>query len=100
MDVGNAKSGESFSQSMLRRADRLPFRGLEPRRTWSIEKMASTPKHRAPQRRLRQQQAERRRLEAALEEGLRETFPASDPVAVTEPRRQAAQTCDVEPERS
>ena len=28
------------------------------------------------------------RLEAALEEGLQETFPASDPVAVTEPRRQ------------
>ena len=26
-----------------------------------------------------------RRLEKALEEGLRETFPASDPVAVTEP---------------
>jgi hypothetical protein len=31
---------------------------------------------------------ERNRLEAALEEGLQETFPASDPVAVTEPRRQ------------
>jgi nicotinate phosphoribosyltransferase len=28
---------------------------------------------------------EKRRLEAALEEGLQETFPASDPVAVTEP---------------
>jgi nicotinate phosphoribosyltransferase len=28
---------------------------------------------------------EKRRLEGALEEGLRETFPASDPVAVTEP---------------
>lgn len=27
----------------------------------------------------------RRRLERALEEGLEETFPASDPVAVTEP---------------
>jgi len=33
--------------------------------------------------------AERQRLEAALEEGLEETFPASDVVAVTEPRRQA-----------
>jgi len=30
-------------------------------------------------------QARRARLEQALEEGLRETFPASDPVAVTEP---------------
>jgi nicotinate phosphoribosyltransferase len=27
----------------------------------------------------------RKRLERALEEGLEETFPASDPVAVTEP---------------
>ncbi|HEY8267759.1 MAG TPA: hypothetical protein VIG34_03755 [Xanthobacteraceae bacterium] len=27
----------------------------------------------------------RRRLERALDEGLEETFPASDPVAVTEP---------------
>jgi nicotinate phosphoribosyltransferase len=30
---------------------------------------------------------ERQRLEQALEEGLEETFPASDPVAVTEPAR-------------
>ena len=29
--------------------------------------------------------AERRRLEEALEEGLEETFPASDPVSVTQP---------------
>jgi len=29
--------------------------------------------------------AERRRLEEALERGLEDTFPASDPVAVTEP---------------
>ena len=29
--------------------------------------------------------AEKRRLEAALEEGLEETFPASDPVNVTQP---------------
>ena len=27
----------------------------------------------------------KRRLERALDEGLKETFPASDPVAVTEP---------------
>jgi hypothetical protein len=32
-------------------------------------------------------QKERQRLEKALEEGLEETFPASDPVAVTEPVR-------------
>ncbi len=28
---------------------------------------------------------ERRRLEKSLEEGLEETFPASDPVSVTQP---------------
>jgi len=32
-------------------------------------------------------QNERQRLEKALEEGLEETFPASDAVAVTEPAR-------------
>jgi hypothetical protein len=30
-------------------------------------------------------EAEKRRLEEALEEGLEETFPASDPVNVTQP---------------
>jgi hypothetical protein len=44
----------------------------------------------------RRNDIERRRLEAALEEGLRETFPASDPVAVTEPRRQFTSVHDVE----
>jgi hypothetical protein len=29
--------------------------------------------------------AEKRRLDAALQEGLEETFPASDPVNVTQP---------------
>jgi hypothetical protein len=29
--------------------------------------------------------AEKRRLDQALEEGLKETFPASDPVNVTQP---------------
>ena len=29
--------------------------------------------------------AEKRRLDRALEEGLEETFPASDPVSVTQP---------------
>jgi hypothetical protein len=29
--------------------------------------------------------AEKRRLDQALEEGLQETFPASDPVSVTQP---------------
>lgn len=30
-------------------------------------------------------EAEKRRLDAALEEGLEETFPGSDPVSVTQP---------------
>ena len=51
--------------------------------------MASIPKEQKPRCDRKQEQTERRRLEAALEEGLEETFPASDPVAVTEPRRQA-----------
>jgi len=40
-------------------------------------------------KRLKQQ-----RLEAALEEGLEETFPASDAPAVTQPRRQAVPVSD------
>ena len=35
----------------------------------------------------KKKQNERQRLENALEEGLEETFPASDAVAVTEPAR-------------
>jgi nicotinate phosphoribosyltransferase len=31
---------------------------------------------------------ERERLERSLEEGLRDTFPASDPISVTQPPRQ------------
>ena len=41
-----------------------------------------------------------KRLEAALEEGLQETFPASDPVAVTEPRRQFTRIQIIESARS
>jgi hypothetical protein len=39
----------------------------------------STPK------RKKAHEAEKRRLDEALEEGLEETFPASDPVNVTQP---------------
>jgi hypothetical protein len=31
------------------------------------------------------EEAEKRRLEAALDEGLEETFPGSDPVSITQP---------------
>jgi len=34
-------------------------------------------------------EAERARLDAALDEGLEETFPASDPVNVTQPPSKA-----------
>jgi len=51
-------------------------------------------------RKQQQRDAERQRLEAALEEGLQETFPASDVVAVTEPRPQATPAHDKGPARS
>jgi nicotinate phosphoribosyltransferase len=44
-----------------------------------------TRKARRPTRNIAEEQQRKQRLEAALEEGLEETFPASDPVAVTEP---------------
>ncbi len=34
-------------------------------------------------------ESEKQRLDRALDEGLEETFPASDPVAVTEPATEA-----------
>lgn len=43
-------------------------------------------KHTVPDTKKKKQE-ERQRLEKALEEGLEETFPASDAVAVTEPVR-------------
>jgi hypothetical protein len=57
--------------------------------------MAITAKERGPKRTQRHEKTERQRLEAALEEGLEETFPASDAVAVTEPRRQAMPIPDI-----
>ena len=62
--------------------------------------MVSTPNEQRSKREKKQKEDERRRLEAALEEGLQETFPASDPVAVIEPRRQVMPICDVELARS
>ena len=58
--------------------------------------MASIPRERKPKREPDQNDTERRRLEAALEEGLEETFPASDAVAVTQPRRRETAVPDVE----
>jgi nicotinate phosphoribosyltransferase len=60
---------------------------------------SSTPKARKSKQERDRKAIERQRLEAALEEGLEETFPASDPVAVTEPRPQAIPVGDPEPVR-
>ena len=62
--------------------------------------MRSTPKERRSIQGQEQKEMERRRLDAALEEGLEETFPASDVVAVTEPRRQTMPAHDIELARS
>jgi hypothetical protein len=50
--------------------------------------MAFTSNARSAKRAKEQKNAERERLEAALEEGLEGTFPASDAVAVTQPRAE------------
>jgi hypothetical protein len=47
--------------------------------------MVRTAKSRPPTHRAGGKESRRQRLERALEEGLQETFPASDALAVTEP---------------
>ena len=44
-----------------------------------MTRSGSTPKKNA-------EDSEKRRLDAALEEGLEETFPASDPVSIEQPK--------------
>jgi hypothetical protein len=46
--------------------------------------MAGPDRHSKPASKQRES-AEKRRLDEALDEGLEETFPASDPVNVTQP---------------
>ncbi len=59
--------------------------------------MASTRRARKTTRDRKQKDAERRRREAALEEGLKETFPASDAVAVVQPvPEQRTDLADIE----
>lgn len=62
--------------------------------------MASAPIRRKSKREQSQHAAELKRLEAALDEGLQETFPASDAVAVTQPRRQSISPLDTETPRA
>jgi nicotinate phosphoribosyltransferase len=47
--------------------------------------MSSKPKSEKPKSGGKTLKPEKERLERELEEGLEETFPASDPVAVSEP---------------
>lgn len=47
--------------------------------------MASKPKSGTPKPEFKEYKPSKERLEHDLEEGLEDTFPASDPVAVTEP---------------
>ena len=62
--------------------------------------MAATPTERKLKREQKRKDAERQRLKAALEESLEETFPTSDVVAVTEPRRWTMSVRDLELGRS
>ena len=47
--------------------------------------MAGPDRHSKPASKPPRESAEKRRLDEALDEGLEETFPASDPVNVTQP---------------
>ncbi len=51
------------------------------------------------QRRRQAQDAERRKKERALEEGLEESFPASDPVNIVQPVPDQPRRLDRKPDR-
>jgi hypothetical protein len=58
--------------------------------------MAFSSKVRKAKRDRQQSKADQQRLEAALEEGLKGTFPASDAVAVIQPAPERGVSSDVE----
>jgi hypothetical protein len=58
--------------------------------------MALSSKELTSRRDRERKKAEQERLEAALEEGLKGTFPASDAVAVTQPAPERSFLSDVE----
>ena len=58
--------------------------------------MAFSSKVRKAKRDGQQSKADQQRLEAALEEGLKGTFPASDAVAVTQPAPERSFLSEVE----
>ena len=63
----------------------MPDEGSDPYVTETIMARSSSKQPKPDIQ--KKKQNERQRLENALEEGLEETFPASDAVAVTEPAR-------------
>ena len=66
---GMVEPGSAQSPGINNRRGRMAFTSKGPRSRWDKE----------------QKEAEQERLEAALEEGLEGTFPASDADAVTQP---------------
>jgi hypothetical protein len=58
--------------------------GSSAKSRWNRPEEEGTMTRSTPKRK-KAGEAEKRRLEEALEEGLEETFPASDPVNVTQP---------------
>ena len=50
--------------------------------------MMRAAKSKQPKSKSARKESERQRLDKALEEGLQETFPASDALAITGPRRR------------
>jgi hypothetical protein len=68
---------------MIKRAAKSPHAGRPPDREVSMTGPRSAPK--VPKEPHDRQGREKRLLDQALQEGLEETFPASDPVNVTQP---------------
>jgi len=56
--------------------------------------MGRAVKEKSPEPDRRQDDVTREQLERALEEGLEETFPGSDPVNVTQPRHASSERRD------
>jgi hypothetical protein len=51
----------------------------------SLQPVHAAVEHDAKERKRRREEAEHERLDDALDRGLEDTFPASDPVSVTQP---------------
>ena len=60
-------------------------RAQQPGESALGEEMMRAAKSKQPKSKSARKESERQRLDKALEEGLQETFPASDALAITEP---------------